>query len=53
MGQLITEDLLGDNVGKKGAAEIGGSTSYGKSNKTSVVEEFLAVGSDGELTRRF
>ena len=52
MGQLITEDLLGGSVGRKGAAGMGGSTLYDKSNKTSVVEEFHAVGNDGELIRR-
>ena len=52
VGQLITGGLLGESVGNKGAAWIEGSSSLDKSNKTSLVEDFLAVGGEGELTRR-
>ena len=49
--QWITEGLLGESVGNKGAADKRGTTSQDSSSKRSVVEELLVVGGDGELTR--
>ena len=50
-GQLITEGLVGESVGNKGAAGMRGTTSEDGSSIRSVVEELLAVGGDGELAR--
>ena len=48
---MITEGLVGESVGNKGAAGMRGTTSQASSSKRSVVEDFLAVGGDGKLTR--
>ena len=50
-GQRITEGIIGESVGNKGAAGMRGTTLQDSSSKRSVVEELLAVGGDGELTR--
>ena len=50
-GQRITEGLVGESVGNKGAAGMRGTTSQASSSKRSVVEDFLAVDGDGKLTR--
>ena len=50
-GQRVTEGLIGESVGNKGAAGMGGTPSQESSRKRSVVKELLAVGEDGELTR--
>ena len=51
VGQLITGGLRGESVGNERALEVKGAASYDKSSNTSVVEDLLAVGGDGELTR--